>query len=119
MTGSLRARITRLVVRRLLFGIPLVVVVSLVTFALAAASPFDPLDAYLGGAGDGYTESERAVLRNTLGLDQPWIAAWWHWITGVVTTGDLGHSRAYHEPLAQVLADRLGWTACWVSRVRR
>ncbi|MFD8495766.1 ABC transporter permease [Amycolatopsis sp. NPDC059657] len=103
-------RIARLAARRLLFGVPLVLGVSLVTFALAAASPFDPLEAYLRGVGDGLTEAGRESLRHTLGLDQSWIAAWWHWLTGVLT-GDLGYSRAYHEPVAQVLADRLGWTA--------
>ncbi|WP_414941377.1 ABC transporter permease [Amycolatopsis sp. cmx-11-51] len=110
VTRSRRARIGRLAVRRLLFGVPLVLIVSMAAFALAAASPFDPLDAYLGGAGDGYTEAEREVLRHTLGFDQSWIAAWWHWISGAVT-GDFGYSRAYHEPVAQVLAERLGWTA--------
>lgn len=106
MTG----RILRLVGRRLLFGVPLVLLVSLVTFALAAASPFDPLDAYLADVGDGYSEVERDALRHTLGLDQSWISAWWHWLTGALT-GDLGYSRAYHEPVAQVLTERLGWSA--------
>lgn len=110
MTRSRRARVARLTGRRLLFGVPLVLVVSLATFALAAASPFDPLDAYLGDAGDGYSEVERAALRQTLGLDQSWISAWWHWATGVAT-GDLGYSRVYHEPVAQVLVERLGWSA--------
>ncbi len=110
MIRSRRARVARMAGRRLLFGLPLVLAVSLATFALAAASPFDPLDAYLGSAGDGFTESERATLRHTLGLDQSWISAWWHWATDAVS-GDLGYSRTYHEPVAQVLADRLGWTA--------
>ncbi|TDC27089.1 ABC transporter permease [Kribbella albertanoniae] len=88
----------------------MVLVVSLATFALAAASPFDPLEAYLGGSGDGFTEAERGALRETLGLNQHWFAAWWHWLTGLFT-GDLGYSRTFHEPVAQVLADRLGWTA--------
>lgn len=85
-------------------------VVSLGTFALAAASPFDPLDAYLAGQGDGLTEASREALRQRLGLDQNWISAWWHWVSGAVT-GDLGYSRAYREPVTQVLAARLGWTA--------
>ncbi|MFD2468884.1 ABC transporter permease [Amycolatopsis silviterrae] len=105
-----RARILRLAGRRLGFGVPLVLVVSLATFGLAAASPFDPLDAYLGGVGDGYTEAERAALKHTLGLDQSWFASWWHWLANAVT-GDLGYSRAYHAPVLQVLGDRLGWTA--------
>lgn len=110
MTASRRSRIARLAARRLLLGVPLVLAVSLAAFALAAASPFDPLDSYLGGVGDGFTEAERAGLRRTLGLDQSWISAWWQWLSGL-GSGDLGYSRTYHEPVAQVLADRLGWTA--------
>ncbi|TDD62749.1 ABC transporter permease [Kribbella antibiotica] len=88
----------------------MVLVVSLATFALAAASPFDPLEAYLGGSGDGFTEAERGALRETLGLNQHWFTAWWQWLTHALT-GDLGYSRSFHEPVAQVLSERLGWTA--------
>ncbi|MFW0788014.1 ABC transporter permease [Gordonia sp. CPCC 205333] len=95
--------------RRAVFGAVLVVVVSLGTFALAGMSPFDPLDAYLGNSGDGYSEAQRADLRQTLGLDQGWFSAWTHWLSGAFT-GDLGFSRAYHQSVADVLADRFGWT---------
>ncbi|WP_245549940.1 ABC transporter permease [Gordonia effusa] len=95
--------------RRAAFGVALVVVVSLGTFALAGASPFDPLDSYLGNSGDGYTEAQRADLRRTLGLDQGWFSAWVHWVSHTAG-GDLGFSRAYHQPVTDVLGDRFGWT---------
>ena len=105
-----KRRIARLVVRRMAFGAVLVPAVSLGAFALAAASPFDPLDAYLGGAGDGYTEAARAQARVRLGFDESWGSAWLRWACGLLH-GDLGFSRAYHQPVAEVLVQRLGWTA--------
>ena len=38
-----------MVKRRILFLIPLLILVTLGQFALATVSPYDPLDAYLGG----------------------------------------------------------------------
>lgn len=109
------ARVTRaqqiahMIGRRLIFGLVLVLLVSMAAFALAAASPFDPLDAYLGNAGDGYTDAQRADLSRTLGLGQGWFSAWTHWISNLAA-GDLGFSRAYRAPVAEVLADRLAWS---------
>ncbi|MFQ6394057.1 ABC transporter permease [Nocardia sp. KC 131] len=95
--------------RRLAMAVPLVVVVSLTVFALAAASPFDPLDAYLGAHGDGFTEAQRAQLRSQLGLDRHWLGVWWSWF-GDLWHGELGESRTYHQPVVEVLAERLPWT---------
>ncbi|MDF0531942.1 ABC transporter permease [Tsukamurella sp. 8F] len=103
------ARVARLTRRRLAFALPLVVAISAVTFALAWASPFDPVDGYLGDRGDGYTDVQREELRTRLGLDEGWASAWWHWLGGLLH-GDLGFSRAYHEPVTQVLSERFGWS---------
>jgi peptide/nickel transport system permease protein len=95
--------------RRLAMAVPLVVVVSLTVFALAAASPFDPLDAYLGAHGDGFTEAQRAQMRSQLGLDRHWLSVWWSWF-GDLWHGELGESRTYRQPVVEVLAERLPWT---------
>ncbi|MFI9510990.1 ABC transporter permease [Nocardia sp. NPDC052566] len=102
-------RAGRLVGRRLTTAVPLAILISLAVFALAAASPFDPLDAYLGAHGDSFTETQRADLRNRLNLDQSWFGAWWSWL-GDLLRGELGESRSYHQPVTQVLAERLPWS---------
>ncbi|MFC9440004.1 ABC transporter permease [Nocardia sp. NPDC057030] len=105
----MRGRAGRLIVRRLAVAVPLTGLVSLAVFALAAASPFDPLDAYLGAHGDGFTETQRAALRDRLGLQRNWFDAWWSWI-GDLLRGQLGESRSYRQPVTQVLAERLPWS---------
>ncbi|HEY0448637.1 ABC transporter permease [Actinophytocola sp.] len=78
----------RLVSRRVLISIPLVLAVSLLTFALAAVAPGDTARTILG---ENYTPEAYARLRHQLGLDQPLLEQYWHWLTGALR-GDLGTS---------------------------
>lgn len=95
--------------RRALVALPVVVLVSMGVFALAAVSPFDPLAAYLGDRYERATPAQRADLTQALGLDDSWWSAWTTWVGGLLH-GDLGHSRVFGQPVAQVIAERLPWT---------
>ncbi|WP_246451035.1 ABC transporter permease [Allostreptomyces psammosilenae] len=99
----------RLVGRRALAALPVLLGVSLLMFAIGAASPFDPVHAYAGSAVFTASEETLAQLRESFGVDRPWPAQWWDWFTGALT-GDLGDSRALRQPVAQVIAERLGWS---------
>ena len=85
------------------------VLVSFAMFGLAALSPFDPLASYLGTTYAELTESERADVAAAIGADLPWWRQWFDWAAGVIT-GDLGYSRTFGRPVADVLAERLPWT---------
>ena len=85
------------------------VLVSFAMFGLAALSPFDPLSSYLGTTYAELTESERADVAAAIGADLPWWRQWFDWAAGVIT-GDLGYSRTFGRPVADVLAERLPWT---------
>ena len=78
----------RLAVRRLLVAVPITVAVSIAVFALAAASPFDPLAGYLGDRYLTVGVEQAAALREQLGLNRPWIYWWWDWFTAGLQ-GDL------------------------------
>ncbi|WP_245866120.1 ABC transporter permease [Rhodococcoides kyotonense] len=95
--------------RRLLFVIPVCAAVSGGLFAAAAVSPFDPLVAYLGVRYTTTSDADKAMIAEQLGLDQPWYTTYWHWVQGVFT-GDLGMSRSFGQPVAEVLAERVPWT---------
>lgn len=99
----------RLAVRRLLVAVPITVAVSIAVFALAAASPFDPLAGYLGDRYLTVGVEQAAALREQLGLNRPWIYWWWDWFTAGLQ-GDLGTSRSYGQPVATVIGQRLPWT---------
>ncbi|MBD0841410.1 ABC transporter permease [Streptomyces sp. TRM68416] len=100
----------RLAGRRLLFAAPILLVVTFGVFAIAAASPFDPVKAYAGTAALGADAETLARLRENLGVDQPFPSRWWNWLTAAVT-GDLGHSSVLRQPVAEVIGERLLWSS--------
>ncbi|GAA4668890.1 ABC transporter permease [Streptomyces youssoufiensis] len=99
----------RLVGRRVLFAVPVLFCVTFGVFAIAAASPFDPVKAYAGTAGLTASQENLDQLRANLGADDPFTVRWWDWLTSAVT-GDLGDSSSLRQPVAQVIAERIGWS---------
>ncbi|WP_425310750.1 ABC transporter permease [Ammonicoccus fulvus] len=108
-TARRRREVRGLVWRRLAVLVPLLAVISMGVFLLADASPFDPLVGYLGDRYQFTSDAQRDTLTQTLQLDQSWWVAWTTWLGGLVQ-GDLGHSRAYAMPVADLIAQRLPWT---------
>ncbi|MGH3802263.1 MAG: ABC transporter permease [Pseudonocardiaceae bacterium] len=102
------------VLRRLGFVAPVLVVVAVGIFLLGAASPFDPIYQYYGV--DIFTASAEDIarVRAQLGLDDGVLVQLWRWLTGIFS-GELGTSRAFRQPVADVIAQRLPWTLLLVS----
>jgi peptide/nickel transport system permease protein len=100
----------RLVGRRLLFAAPVLLVVTFGVFAIAAASPFDPVKAYAGTAALGADEATLERLRDNLGVDEPFVSRWWEWLTSALG-GDLGQSSVMRQPVAEVIGERLVWSS--------
>ncbi|NNG38265.1 ABC transporter permease [Flexivirga sp. ID2601S] len=93
----------RLLLRWLLTSIPLVLAVSMLTFALTAFVPGDAARSILG---PNATPELVAQLRAQLGLDQPLWKQYWNWLTGAVH-GDFGTSIASGSSVASDLGSRL------------
>ncbi|MER7519598.1 ABC transporter permease [Streptomyces sp. NPDC126499] len=100
----------RMTGRRALAAVPVLLGVTLAVFAVAAASPFDPVKAYAGTAGLTASQENLDQLRANLGADRPWLTRWWEWL-GHAVTGDLGDSSVMRQPVADVIAERVGWSA--------
>ncbi|WP_030022934.1 ABC transporter permease [Streptomyces monomycini] len=99
----------RMTGRRALFAVPVLLAVTLGVFAVAAAAPFDPVRAYAGTAGLTASQANLDQIRQNLGVDQPLLGRWWHWLTGALT-GDLGDSATLRAPVSQVIGERIGWS---------
>ncbi|MFE9557629.1 ABC transporter permease [Streptomyces sp. NPDC006692] len=99
----------RLAGRRVLAAGPVLLAVTFGVFAVAAASPFDPVKAYAGTAGLTASRDDLDQLRANLGVDQPLVERWWSWLTSALT-GDLGDSSVLRQPVADVIAERVGWS---------
>lgn len=99
----------RMAGRRALLAVPVLAAVTFGVFAVAAASPFDPVKAYAGTAGLTASQDNLDQLRANLGVDQPLVSRWWNWLTSALG-GDLGDSAVMRQPVADVIGERLGWS---------
>jgi peptide/nickel transport system permease protein len=99
------------IVRRLLLGVLVLVLVSVVVFAATQALPSDPARAILGRSA---TPQSLAALRRVLHLDRPVLEQYWTWLTGLLH-GNLGTSLAAQEPVTTLLAPRLVNSAVLVA----
>jgi peptide/nickel transport system permease protein len=103
----------RFISMRVLGAIPLLFLLSIVTFAIIQAPPGDYGD-YIramavnqGGATPEQAEIQAELYRQAHGLNDPMIAQYFRWITGIVTRFDFGHSFYYNKEVGQVVAERL------------
>lgn len=85
----------------------LLIAVSIVTFALVAASPIDPLQANVGQAALGsMSEEQQEKLRSYWGVDTPPLERYLNWAKDAIR-GDLGTSLLYRQPVTTVIAVKL------------
>jgi peptide/nickel transport system permease protein len=99
------------ILRRLMLGIVVLILVSILVFLATQALPGDPARAILGRSA---TPASLAALRRQLHLDQPVFTQYWTWITGLLH-GNLGTSLAAQEPVSTLLAPKLVNSAVLVA----
>ncbi|RFU62943.1 ABC transporter permease [Peribacillus glennii] len=78
----------KFLLRRLLYVIPMLLITTLIVFSLILLIPGDPVLAMLG---DSATHEKVEELRRQLGLDQPVMLQYFHWLNNAIH-GDLGRS---------------------------
>src|SRR5579863_2062493 len=91
------------IVRRLLATIPVMGVVALFVFSLLYIAPGDPAAVI---AGDLASAEDIARIHAQLGLDEPFLWRFGHWLWGVLH-GDLGTSIFTNLPVTQLIGQRL------------
>jgi peptide/nickel transport system permease protein len=91
------------VARRLLYLVPVLIAVSLLTFLIASLLPGDLAYVILG---DQATPDKVEALRHDMGLDAP---IWWRYISwlGHVLQGDFGRSFRTGQTVLQAVSERL------------
>jgi peptide/nickel transport system permease protein len=89
--------------RRLVYLVPVLLAVSLLTFLIASLLPGDLAYVILG---DQATPEKLAALRHDMGLDQP---IWWRYLgwLGHLLEGDLGRSFRTGQTVLQAVTERL------------
>ncbi|MEO1090471.1 MAG: ABC transporter permease [Pseudomonadota bacterium] len=100
------------VARRLLYMIPTLFLISLVSFAIVQLPPGDFLDSYIStleAAGGDVSSREVELLRARYALDGSVFEQYFAWM-GNVLQGDFGWSFMYQRPVEDVLWGRVGLT---------
>lgn len=85
--------------------VSLLVAVAVGSFLLMAASPIDPVRAYVGAEARTLSAEQIEQIEQRWGLDDPPLERFMAW-AGNVATGDFGDSQIYGEPVTTVIADR-------------
>lgn len=90
---------------RVVRAVGLLVVVVVGGWLLIAASPIDPVRAYIGTNTLRVSPEQRAAIAARWGFDTPLPKRFINWIQGVLR-GDWGWSHIYNEPVSDILWSR-------------
>ncbi len=98
--------------KRILFMIPTIFVISILTFIIIQLPPGDYVSTLVANAasqGQNLDESEIQALRQRYGLGDAIHVQYLKWIGGFFQ-GDLGYSYSFNEPANSLIMGRLGFT---------
>src|SRR5262249_18966808 len=96
-------RMLSYIIRRILATVPVMVVVALFVFSLLYIAPGDPAAVI---AGDQATPADVERIRQSLGLDRPFLIRFGEWFWQILH-GDLGTSISTTLPVAAMIAQRV------------
>ena len=107
------------IVRRVLYMIPVTLVLSFICFLVIDAAPGDFVSVYETAirANRQMSDDEKAVqlaymdeLRSLYGLDRPVLQRYGTWVYNIVVKGDFGYSYQVMRPVHTLILEKLGWT---------
>jgi peptide/nickel transport system permease protein len=100
----------RLIATRIAISIPVLFIMTILTFFLASLVPGDAATTILG---QDATPERVAQLNEELGLNRPVFVQYWDWLTGIFR-GDLGSSLFSGEQVTRLLGQRF-WPTFWLA----
>lgn len=95
------------ILRRLLQIIPILLAVTVLSFAVMQLAPGNYLDTLRGQPTIRPETIER--LTREFGLDQPWYVQYWRWLLNALR-GNFGYSFSYKIPIFTLIGQRLYYT---------
>lgn len=104
------------ILKRLLYVIPTMYIISILIFVTIQLPPGDYVTVMIenmrkqqtGGA--TWSPEFEAAMRERYGLNQPVYVQYYKWISNIVLHGDFGYSFEYEEPSEKMISDRMGMT---------
>jgi ABC-type dipeptide/oligopeptide/nickel transport system permease component len=98
--------LARYAIKKILIGIPVVVLVTLLLFLIMKQVPGDPIRMI---AGERVTKETIDELRRSWGLDQPTYIQFFYWFSKIMS-GDFGYSYVTRQPVSFLIWSRLPYT---------
>jgi peptide/nickel transport system permease protein len=93
------------IIRRVLYAIPTLIGISIITFLIARLSPGDPVRLFTFGIRD-FTQEDYLRLLHAYGLDKPIPLQYVDWITKALQ-GNFGESLIYHRESFGMVMERV------------
>jgi peptide/nickel transport system permease protein len=100
----------RFIIRRLIYLVPTLFIVSIIAFVVIQLPPGDFLASLISSSSETIDQSQIDALRERYGLDEPVYIQYWKWISGIIVNGDFGDSFEWNRPVSELIWERLGLT---------
>ena len=96
----------RYIIGRVLFVIPIMLILSFFTFALTYLSPSDPITLKYERMGAVPDKALVEAEKEAAGLNEPFLVQYWNWLKNVLR-GDLGKSYFYSTSVWSEMSKRI------------
>jgi peptide/nickel transport system permease protein len=99
-------KLRKYIIKRLIHLIPVLFGITFLTFAITYFSPGDPAVLMLSATGISPSPELVQKVREELGLNNPFLVQYFHWLTGVFK-GNFGNSYKYSKPVLDLILEAL------------
>jgi len=96
---------TSYIIRRILYMLPTLLIISIVSFIVIQLAPGDFLTRY--EFNERIDRETFAKIRENLGLDKPGYVRYWRWLKNIILHGDFGYSFELNRPVTELFLERL------------
>jgi peptide/nickel transport system permease protein len=95
--------VAKYILKRILQAIPLILIISIISFTLIQLAPYDAVDAMTNPR---MPQETIDLIKAKYGFDKPIYVQYFLWLKGVLS-GDFGYSIVNHESISSALSARL------------
>jgi len=93
------------IIRRTLYMLPTLLIISFVSFGIFQLMPGNFLNQYR--LNPRFNQEAVEQFARNFGLDKPWIVRYGIWLKNILTRGDFGYSFEMHQPVTALFLQRL------------
>jgi peptide/nickel transport system permease protein len=97
--------LTKYIIRRVLQAIPLLFIISIISFLLMSLAPGDPTAMYENP--EAGKEQDLSAIREQLGVDDPIYVQYYKWLKLLVLEGNMGYSFQDGQPVLEKIIQRV------------